>query len=198
MSVTIDDLAPPVQLALAYAPKQVRAAWELVLQFDTRFAGVVGATSEPLIGQMKLAWWRDAIGTASATRPRGEPLLSVLSDLDDGVLKTAVASLVDAWETLIVTENWTTPVVKRFASERGLAIFGAYAALCGLPDFPEAVAQQWAADDLRLRFGSRVPQDIIASVALPKDRASRPLTILAMSVRNVSGTRLVWHALTGR
>ena len=31
-----------------------------------------------------------------------------------------------------------------------------------------------------------------------KDRLLRPLTILALSVRDISGPKLLWHALTGR
>jgi 15-cis-phytoene synthase len=198
MKKPLEELAPPVRLALAYTPKQVRAAWELVLRFDSRFAGIIGATSEPLIGQMKLAWWRDALGTAAPMRPKGEPLLSELSEVADPQLDRAAADLVEAWEALVVTEEWTSQMVQRFAEERGTAVFGAYARLCAMPDFPGPLAQQWAAGDLRLRFGIGVPQLVSRHVDVPNERIFRPLNILAMSVRDISGPRLIWHALTGR
>ncbi len=193
-----EDLAPPARLALAYAPKRVRAAWELVLRFDTRFARIVGASSEPLIGQMKLAWWRDAIGAAPPIRPKGEPLLSELSEVGDPELDRVVAALVDAWEGLVVAEEWTSPMVQRFSEDRGAAVFGAYSKLCAMHDFPERLAQQWAVGDLRLRFGNRVPEDASKNAVLSNLRTLRPLNILAMSVRDISGPRLIWHALTGR
>jgi 15-cis-phytoene synthase len=193
-----EDLAPPARLALAYAPKRVRAAWELVLRFDTRFAGIVGASSEPIIGQMKLAWWRDAIGAAPSMRPKGEPLLSELSEIGNPELDRSAADLVDAWEPLVATEEWTSHMVQRFSQDRGAAVFGAYAKLCAMPDFPEPLAQQWAVGDLRLRFGIRVPEDVGKNPVLSNVRTFRPLNILAASVRDISGPRLIWHALTGR
>lgn len=192
-----EDLTPPVRLALAYAPKHVRAAWALLLRFDIRLSEIVGATSEPLIGQMKLAWWRDAIGAAPSARPKGEPLLAALSELGDAALDCAAAALVDAWETLVVSDEWTMQVIEDFAQGRGSAVFGLFTQLAGLPEFPAATAKQWAADDLRLHFGDRVPESITTKERLPRDRVFRPLTIVTMSVRNVSGPRLIWHALTG-
>lgn len=198
MKQSHEELPPPVRLALAYAPKQVRAGWELLLRFDSRFAGIVGATSEPLIGQMKLAWWRDAIGTAPSMRPKGEPLLAQLSEIGDPVLEQAVGALVDAWEGLVVSDEWHAAAIEQFSNRRGAAVFGAYSTLCALPYFPELLARQWAIDDLQLRFGGKVPQNLAKDAVVPNNRFLRPLTILAMSVRQNSGPRLVWHALTGR
>ena len=193
-----EELQPPARLALAYAPGQVRASWELTLRFDARFAAIVGATSESLIGQIKLAWWRDAIRAAPSVRPKGEPLLAELSERNDPVLDTMAASLVDAWEILIAAEEWMAPSVERFAEGRGAAVFSAYIRLCGSDDFPVLLAKQWALDDLKLRFGSRVPAIAHEIANPPLHRTHRPLSILAMSVRDVSGPRLIWNALTGR
>ena len=193
-----EDLLPPARLALAYAPKHARAAWELVLRFDIRLAGIVGTTSEPLIGQMKLAWWRDALGTKPSLRPKGEPLLAELSKIGVHELDRAVESLVNAWEPLVVADEWDLPLIQRFARERGSAVFGAFAELCALDDFPMQQARQWALDDLRLRFGDRVPEVLRTSVISSSRRSLTPLNILAMSVRDISGSRLIWHALTGR
>ena len=65
------ELLPPVRLAIAYAPLTVRSAFSLLLRFDARFASVVAKASEPMIAQMKLAWWRDSLLRGPETRPKG-------------------------------------------------------------------------------------------------------------------------------
>lgn len=192
------DLSPPVRLAIAYAPKRIRAAFAVLLRFDARFAEIVAHANEPLIGQMKLAWWRDAMLAAPAERPKGQPLLAKLTELDDLTLVEAAVTLINAWETLVVDQDWMAITVRTFADARGTAVFGSYAKLAGETDFPAEVGQEWAANDLRVRFNGRVGQSPGSYVALPTRRVVRPLTILTMSVRQISGPRLILHALTGR
>jgi 15-cis-phytoene synthase len=191
------ELEPPARLALVYAPKSVRTAFELVLQFDARCAGIAAVAGEPLIAQMKLAWWRDAVGAEPSARPKGEPMMAALTAIGDPSLDRTIAALMDAWEVLIVSDEWTVPVIDRFAQDRGSTIFGFFTHHAALPKFPIVAAKQWAIDDLRLRFGNKLPNGVFATVGLPSNRSFRSLTILAMSVRNISGARLIWHALTG-
>ncbi len=198
MNLDDDELTPPERLALAYAQRAMKESLELLLRLDSRFATIVGSASEPLFGQLKLAWWRDAMLAAPAERPKGEPLLAKLSELDDLTLVEAAVTLIDAWETLVVDQDWMAITVRTFADARGTAVFGSYAKLAGETDFPAEVGQEWAANDLRVRFNRRVGQSPGSYVALPTRRVVRPLTILAMSVRQISGPRLIWHALTGR
>lgn len=198
MLINNDDLLPPARLALAYAPVEIRSAFSLLLQFDARFAGIAGNASEPLIAQMKLAWWRDAIRAAIPQRPKGEPLLSGLYALNNPVLNDAAMQLVDAWEILIAHDDWSVSTIDDFAKAREQAVFRGYTKLAGMPDCTVRLGEQWALCDLRIRFGNRVPSFAHPPAALPKERIFRPLTILTMSVREVSGLRLVWHALTGR
>jgi 15-cis-phytoene synthase len=198
MNPADDDLPPPLRLAIAYAPKQVRAQFALLLRFDVRLAGIIDCAREPLIAQIKLAWWRDAIMASVPTRPKGEPLLSTLFALEDSALNQAAAKLVNAWELLIEEGQWSAEIVQTFAQIRGQAIFGAYSRLCDQPALPAMLGEGWAADDLRQRCGDRVMAIQRADSPLPRNRIFRPLTIMAMSVRGVSGPRLLWHALTGR
>jgi 15-cis-phytoene synthase len=169
-----------------------------LLRFDVRLAGIIESAREPLIAQIKLAWWRDAIMASVPSRPKGEPLLSTLFALDDSALNQAAAQLVNAWELLIDEGQWSAETVQTFAQIRGQAIFRAYSGLCDQPELPAMLGEQWAVDDLRHRFGERVKAMPRANVALPRNRIFRTLTILALSVRGVSGPRLIWHALTGR
>ena len=198
MNLDDDELTPPERLALAYAQRAMKDSLALLLRLDSRFATIVGSASEPLFGQLKLAWWRDAMLAAPADRPKGEPLLAKLSELDDLTLVEAAVTLINAWETLVVDQDWMAITVRTFADARGTAVFGSYAKLAGETDFPAEVGQEWAANDLRVRFNGRVGQSPGSYVALPTRRVVRPLTILTMSVRQISGPRLISHALTGR
>lgn len=199
MNSVDEDLRPPIRLAVAYAPKEAREAFFVLLRFDARFAEIVRQASEPLIAQMKLAWWRDATKAAGGERPKSEPLLSLLFALDRPIIRDSVVQLADAWETLIGVDDWCGDTLEAFARQRGQAIFQGYTMLAMSPACSLAVAEEWAANDLRVCFGERVgPPPRSGLAALPKGRIVRPLTILAMSVRGVSGPRLIWHALTGR
>ncbi len=196
--IEADDLPPPARLAVTYAPKHIRSAFALLLRFDARLAGVVANASEPLIGQIKMAWWRDALSADMHDRPKGEPYLASLFAMNDPTLTAAAIDLVDAWECLVVEENWLKPTIDKFATTRGAAIFDTYSRMVALTEYPQSLARQWAIDDLRLRFGERTAVGQFSRPALPPKRQFRPLTILAMSVTGVSGPRLIWHALTGR
>ena len=193
------DLPPPARLAIAYAPSDVRDRFSLLLQFDVRIADVVGKATEPLIGQMKLAWWRDVIGMTSNRRPSGEPLVAQMNLLADADLEHAMLQLLAAWEGVLVEDEWDDVTLKAFASERGRAIFSTYAKWIGVDIDLKNLASDWAMDDLQARFGPRVGTGLeLASSPIPKVRLLRPLTILALSVRDISGPKLLWHALTGR
>lgn len=198
MNAANDDLPPPARLAIAYAPQRARAALALLLRFDARFAGIIANTSEPLITQMKIAWWRDAMIASVAARPKGEPLLSILFELNDPAVSQAATQLADAWELLVGEDQWSAATLENFARMRGRAVFNSYATLCGQLKLPSGLGEQWAANDLQQRFGDRGQEFLLQNLPLPKDRVFRPLTILVMSVRDVSGPRLIWHALTGR
>lgn len=187
-----DRLLPPQRLAVAYAPQAVRAVFLLLLEFDARLAALVAGASEPLIGQLKLAWWRDAIAMEPGKRPKGEPLLQRLALLEGQGLGVAMVQLVDAWELLLVGDG-STDTLASFAKLRGVSVFGTYAGWVDSDADVVSLGEEWALAGLTV--GTTPGQNDLRRF---KNRKLRPLTILALSVRDVSGPRLVWHALTGR
>lgn len=189
MSDIDHDLTPPQRLALAYAKGDQRDILSFMLRLDARLCNIVGRASEVMIAQMKLAWWRDALSCEPARRPKGEPLLLDFERVSDKIA-VAAEQLVSAWELLLVEADWSPEVVAQFALMRGEAVF--------LTDFPRDLGSEWAASDLRLRFPEKGLGPVSSKVELPRNRVARPLSILAMSVRDISGPRLIWHALTGR
>jgi phytoene synthase len=198
MNDTASQLAPPANLAVAYTPVAFRPAFTLLLQLDMRFADIVRKAREPMIAQIKLAWWRDAFAAEPALRPKGEPLLQVLGACGDVISSSALQDLVSAWELLLGEGEWAAQDVETHAALRGGAVFGSYAAWIGDGCDVSSLSHQWALDALRLEFPSKfVALDNQPLPALPKGRKLRPLSILAMSVRKVTGLRLIGHALTG-
>ena len=198
MNGIASQLPPPANLAVAYTPVAFRPAFTLLLQLDARFADIARKAREPMIAQIKLAWWRDAFAAEAAQRPKGEPLLQALGACGDVISPSALQDLVSAWELLLGEGEWTAQDVAKHTALRGGAIFGFYAAWIGEGCDISALSHQWALDALRAEFPSKlsVPNNQPLA-ALPKGRKLRPLSILAMSVRNVSGLRLIGHALTG-
>ncbi len=198
MNDTASQLPPPANLAVAYTPVAFRHAFALLLQLDARFADIVRKAREPMIAQIKLAWWRDAFTAEPALRPKGEPLLQSLGACGDVISPSALQDLVSAWELTLGEGEWAAQDVETHAALRGRAIFGSYAAWLGEECDVSSVSHQWALDALRLEFPSKfVALDNQPLPALPKGRKLRPLSILAMSVRKVTGFRLIGHALTG-
>jgi phytoene synthase len=192
------QLPPPANLAMAYTPVVFRPAFSLLLQLDARFADIVRKAREPMIAQIKLAWWRDAFAAEPALRPKGEPLLQALVECGGAIKLSALEDLVSAWELLLGQEEWAAPDVAKHAALRGGAIFGSYIGWIGEAWDIRPVSHQWALDALRLEFPSKVSVPNNQPLpALPKGRKLRPLSILAMSVRKVTGLRLIGHALTG-
>jgi phytoene synthase len=198
MNDIASQLPPPANLAVAYTPVAFRPAFTLLLQLDVRFADIVRKAREPMIAQIKLAWWRDAFVAEPAQRPKGEPLLQTLGACGDVILPSALQDLVSAWELLLGCDEWAAQDVEAHAALRGPAIFGSYAAWMGEGFDVRSLSQQWAIDALHLEFPSKfVALHNLSLPALPKGRKLRPLSILAMSVRKVTGLRLIGHALTG-
>jgi phytoene synthase len=198
MNAIPSQLPPPGNLAVAYTPVAFRPAFTLLLQLDMRFADIVRKAREPMIAQIKLAWWRDAFAAEPALRPKGEPLLQALGACGDTIKFSALEDLVSAWELMLGEAEWAAQDVEAHAAFRGGAVFGSYAAWLGEGCDINALSNQWALDALRLEFPSKfVAPNNQPLPALPKGRKLRPLSILAMSVRKVTGFRLIGHALTG-
>ncbi len=193
------EFAPPTRLAIAYAPADLRAAFALLLNFDDRLANIVGRANEPMIAQMKLAWWREAILREPAARPKGEPIFQLLGDLSVADTDAAMLQLIDSWGLLLSVDEWTHDTLESFGALRSAAIFGSYARWIRSHDDVSAMGEAWALDDLRGRFGEHLAHQRSGLEPVCRTtRRLRPLSILALAATSPSGVRMIWHALTGR
>ena len=150
----VTELADPERaLAVAYAPAHRRPALATLFALDERFGQVVASTAEPMIGMMRLAWWREALGKLDHDPAPAEPLLGLISEriLPHGVSGTQLAAIEHGWSALIDGEP-DEEAIARHGRERGGNLFSAAAALLGAEDPRLATAGEiWALVDLGLR-----------------------------------------------
>ena len=151
------------RLALAYAPARARGLWLGLFALDARLGTTVRNAAEPMLTQIKLAWWRGELAKPLAERRKGEPLLALLEDWGDDA--ACLAALVDGWELVLGDEPVQPGVALEFAGERARACLGLADRLGVSADDIAQAAQGWAL------------ADIGAALAEPADFAWRPVRL---------------------
>jgi len=192
-------LSPLARLALAYAPSAARLHWLALLTLDARLAQVVRTAREPMLAQLRLAWWRDRFDGNPADWPKGEPLLASLAAWDGEV--GGLVPLVDGWEALLGEAPLASSALEEFAEGRAKAA-GVLARTIGADAVTaDGLSRSWALADLALHTSH--PDEraeaarLLAGTAAPRAPADlRPLAILAgLSARAVRQGR--GEALSG-
>ncbi|SFP09743.1 hypothetical protein [Qipengyuania nanhaisediminis] len=181
------DLAEEVQLALAYARPADRPLLRSMFELDRRLAGVVATSSETVIGQMRLAWWRDLLCKPASERPLGEPLVTSISDAW-GEEAEALTKLVDGWEALLVAEALEPETLDQFCKGRASAWSAAVRGL-GFAEAEQDNARlagyRWALADLAAHLSDENERNLVLSRADTTPghgamhRRARPLAILS-------------------
>ena len=197
-------------LALSYAPADARDAVAALWALDDRLWEITRAARDPLIGTMRLTWWREALERLDVGPAPAEPLLRALAaEVLPRVSGATLAGLTEGWERVLAGEvDWA-----EVARERGGRLFALAAVVLGADDVRvEDVGAVWARVDLAARRPEAGPPDAgilegAYRVAWPRRlRALGALGLLARfdaagaappgSPRRVA--RLLAHRLTGR
>ena len=189
------------RLALAYAPARARGALAALFALDRELGDLVRTTREPMVGQMRLAWWRDALTGLGAGPAPAQPVLRALAGhLPAGVGSAMIARIVEGWEVLLVTEVLDDTARDRFAHLRGGMLFElAGQSLCGgaAPERVRAAGEGWALADLANNLSDPAAAAAAMAAARPRldaalrsrwPRALRPLGALAHFAR-IDGRR---------
>jgi phytoene synthase len=177
----LDELPPVQRLALAYAPKAARPATLALLALDGRLAAVLRRRGEPVLAQMRFAWWRDVLGKPRAEWPRGDAVLGLLGEWRD---PAPLVSLVDGWEGLLA-ETLEPETVDAFAAGRGQAFAQLAEELGARSDEAGVCGARWALADLAANIADPHERTMVVerARALPPGqrlpRALRPLAVLA-------------------
>jgi phytoene synthase len=178
-------------LALSYVPARARAAVTALWHLDAALGAVLTGGREPLLKQIKLAWWRDALEGLGVARAPAEPVLEAVAEhvLPLGVSGPELAAMEAGWTLLLTPDPLTPEELDLYAKLRGGLLF-AYSArlLSGAGDEVEAGGEAWALIDLARHSGSEV--DAEGAVAAARARGEgrwpaqlRPLGMLAALAR---------------
>ena len=220
-SPTLPGAATERALVLGYAPADARDGLAALLALDERFGAILRTTREPLVGQMRLTWWYEALEALDHAPAPAEPVLAALSQaVVASVPGRVLARQVEGWEALLETPL-TIGALEAHASARGDGLFGAAATLLATPanDTIARAGEGWALADLARHLSDPVLAAAAHAAALSRlsgalDRrwpaGARPLGALAWLARldltrptRPAGhptrvVRLLWHRLSGR
>lgn len=124
MSDAIELADPERTLAVSYAPRALRPALAALFALDERFGAIVGTTGEPMIGMMRLAWWREALERLDHAAAPAEPLLREVAErlVAHGPSGVALAGIEDGWAVLLDGEI-DAAALARHGRERGARLF---------------------------------------------------------------------------
>lgn len=171
-------------------PSSVRPAFATLWNLDLALADVVSTTSEPALGAIRLAWWRERLEELDAGAvPRGEPRLSAIARqlLGRGVTGSELSKLEDAWLPLLEAFPWSEPQAEGLRL-RGRILFGIAARLLGAnAKDAEAAGALWSLVDGAQHCSEAESRDFLLAEArralthVPQklSREVRPLTVLS-------------------
>jgi len=203
-------------LALSYIPAEAREGVRALFALDAALGNVVRTTREPMVGRMRLAWWREALERLDNASPPGEPVLRALADhvLRQGVTGAQLARLTTGWEWLLEAPLDLT-ALRMHAALRG-EIFDMAGRLCGQPDTRRLALEGrgWVFADLAVNLSDadlkkrvrRKADLLLRARGRSWPRRLRGLGALVLLARaDLAGkrnamlvARLAWHRLTGR
>ena len=189
-------------------PSALRPAFDALFGLDDAMARVVATSTQPALGAIKLAWWREQLEQLDSSQPPAEPTLRAAAAelLARGISGRELAEIEPGWATLLA-ERPDAELV----AQRGRSLFALGARLLGgdSPGLAEAGAQFAFADVKRRRLGDW--PDLPPPLRTRFARRLRPLTGLAAlaardrrrGVEEAEATparawTLLRHRLTGR
>lgn len=208
------------RLVLTYMPTpEAGAAIAALLALDDKLAETLRTTSEPMLGQIRLQWWADALARLDTAPPPPEPVLQGIARdvLRDGVTGTQVAAMVEGWQVLLQADLDAAALAQH--GQRGRVLFETVARVTASAagDPVAAAGEGWALTDLASKLSD--PQEAAAArgaaeVALAQacavrwSRNGRALGAMAHLARmDLAGIapgspqrmlRALWHRMTGR
>lgn len=98
-------------LAVVLAPRAARAGLATLIAFNAEVSRTREAVSEPMLGQIRLQWWREAVEGSAAGNPRAHPVAEGLATLlaEGRVAPDDLTALVDAREIDLDPDRIQTP-----------------------------------------------------------------------------------------
>lgn len=208
------------RLVLTYMPTPgAAAALAALFALDDKLAETLRTTSEPMLGQIRMQWWQDALIKLDSAPPPPEPVLQAVARdvLHAGVTGVAVGEIVDGWRVLLEAE--LDDAALRAHGARGRALFALAGRVAGAAktDPLELAGEGWALADLSVKLSDPVEAAAarrMADAALAHacsarwSQNGRALGAMAQLARmDLAGVpvgapkrtlRALWHRISGR
>lgn len=207
---------PIIALVLAYCPSPIRPAWAWLWRLQKRINEGVARVGEPILAQMRIAWWRERILDEASLSTQRDPLLlelAVLMKRHPSLIAIA-CRLLDTIENRITAETplqWAEAIAEEGGvlawaytklasveinfSGAGRAFGCAHALVNGLTQGDERWrwTKELAEEGLMTARGARLPR----SLSIMRLYASQVLANPGGPVQRRDGLKLVIHGLTG-
>lgn len=170
-------------------PAETRSAFAALWNLDVALADVVATTSDPRLGAIRLAWWRDRLAALDTDKaPRGEPRLEAvdqfLMQLTNG---STLSMIANAWMALLEPFPWGEEAANGLRS-RGELLFAIGAQIIGCDRIEaEPAGALWSLADGAFHCSDPRSREFLRGEALaalarvPQKMARRirPLTMLS-------------------
>ena len=198
-------------LALAYVPAAHRSAVEALWRLDATLSAVLSTGREPVISQIRLAWWRESLEKLDHEPPPAEPVLRAAASslLPAGITGAALSEMESGWALLLSPDPLGPDDLAAYAAQRGGLLFRFTAQLLGaeLPQGGEAAGGAFALVDLARHSANEADSEAALAAARATDWSRhwpaplRPLGMLAaLARRDLDPGRPRWepHGTPGR
>lgn len=193
-------------------PVELRPAFDALFGIDDAMAAIVQTSSQPALGAIRLAWWREAVQRLDHHPPPPEPRLQAAASelLQRGITGGMLAELEDGWSTLLDEE----PDIERVAV-RGQKLFEMGARLLGATDDLTSIAgrlygyesvfrrglfpRHWPTEEMHQLLRHRFPRRLRPLTALARlaARDSRQSPRIEPEATPGRAAALIVHRLTG-
>ncbi len=187
-----EPLSDEALLALAHTGLILRDALRIFFEFDGRLARLVASTNEPLLGQMRLAWWRDMLGTPRSERPEGDTVLDAIGHHWIG-FESALVALIDGWEQMLSEPPLSSEAALAFAQGRAEALAGLVLLIGPDPAIAETVKNAgriWALADAASHLSQGEERTTILQLGADQPRPGRlPAPFKGVAVLGALGAR---------
>lgn len=179
----------PLQRVLIAAAGGARDRAACLFLLDNACAQVARTVHEPLMAQIRLAWWRDGLLAETTRAAHRSPEMDALRALEGfGQMQPHLVAMIDGWEELILFDGADPDaMLTAYARGRGGGLFAAFG---GAAESDATDGPVWALWDLVGHLGDEVlAQKAVAiageAAAKPRDmRLPRMLTMMAGVARD--------------
>jgi len=146
-----------------------------------------------MLGQLRLAWWREALERPHHERPRGDRVLDALGDLFESN-ETLLVKLVDGWEHLLGEGALDEIDARAFAQSRAapfLALFEGKPAFAAFAKPLETTCLCWCYADLAANLSGDKDREMVRSLGFQADmkRARLPREARGIAILGALGVR---------